>query len=98
MLDRPEVYDRLPYFFTDQYDLGMEYVGWADQAASQVVLRGDVAGRAFQAFWLVDGVVDAAMHVNQWDDGVDPLKSLIGLRRPVDPGRLADPGVPLSDL
>jgi 3-phenylpropionate/trans-cinnamate dioxygenase ferredoxin reductase subunit len=102
MLDQPVVYDRLPYFFTDQYELGMEYVGWADAAAADVVLRGDPggegAGLQFAAFWLVDGVVEAAMHVNQWDDGVEPLRAVVGLQRPVDPARLADPSVPLVDL
>ncbi len=98
MLGHEVTYDRLPYFYTDQYDFGMEYVGWADAAASQVVLRGDVTGRSFQAFWLVDGIVEAAMHANLWDDGADPLKAVVSLNRPVDPARLADPSVPLSDL
>ena len=63
-----------------------------------MVLRGDVPGRAFQAFWLLDGVIEAAMHVNLWDDGVDPLKAVVSLNRPVDVGRLADPMVPLAEL
>jgi 3-phenylpropionate/trans-cinnamate dioxygenase ferredoxin reductase subunit len=98
MLGEDVVYDRLPYFYTDQYDFGMEYVGWADAARSEVVVRGDLEALSFQAFWLVDGVVDAAMHANLWDDGVDPLKAVVGLGRPVDPALLADPRVPLSDL
>ena len=98
MLGQDVTYDRLPYFYTDQYDLGMEYVGWADPAVAQVVLRGDVPGRAFQAFWLLDGVVEAAMHVNLWDEGADPLKAVVALNRPVDVGRLADPTVPFTDL
>ncbi len=98
MLGEDVSYDRLPYFYTDQYDLGMEYVGWADASRAQVVTRGDVAGRAFQAFWLSDGVVEAAMHVNLWDEGADPLKAIVGLGRPVDLARLADPSVPLADL
>ena len=53
---------------------------------------------AFQAFWLVDGVVEAAMHANLWDDGADPLKAVVALQRPVDVARLADPDVPLIDL
>ncbi len=96
MLGQDVTFDRLPYFYTDQYDLGMEYVGWADPRTAQVVLRGDVSGRAFQAFWLVDGVVDAAMHVNLWDEGADPLKALIEAKASPDPARLADPAVPCS--
>ncbi|WP_026918129.1 NAD(P)/FAD-dependent oxidoreductase [Gordonia shandongensis] len=93
----PARYDRLPYFFTDQYDLGMEYRGHAvDHAA--VVTRGDVAGRSFHAFWLGDDdAVLAAMNVNLWDDG-DDLAALVSARRVVDPTRLADPDVPLADL
>ena len=98
MLGQDVTYDRLPYFYTDQYDFGMEYVGWADAAHSDVVVRGDLEGLSFQAFWLVDGVVEAAMHANLWDDGADPLKAVVGLQRPVDVARLADPDVPLSDL
>ena len=61
-------------------------------------MRGDLEALSFQAFWLVDGVVEAAMHANKWDEGADPLKAVIGLQRPVDVARLADPGVPLSEL
>ena len=61
-----ERYDRMPYFFTDQYDLGMEYVGHGG-AGDEVVVRGDLAGRVFRASWLRDGVVAAAMQVNDWD-------------------------------
>ncbi len=96
MLGQDVTYDRLPYFFSDQYDLGLEYVGWADPRECEVVLRGDVPARAFQAFWLRDGVVQAAMHVNMWDDGVDPLKPLVG--RTVDPTRLGDASVALDDV
>ena len=98
MLGEEVTYDRLPYFYTDQYDFGMEYVGWADAAHAEVVVRGDLDALAFQAFWLVDGVVDAAMHANLWDEGVDPLKAVVALRRPVDATRLADVDVPLTEL
>ena len=50
-----EPYDRIPYFFSDQYDLGMEYSGLAEPGADAVVVRGDLAGREFIAFWLDDG-------------------------------------------
>jgi 3-phenylpropionate/trans-cinnamate dioxygenase ferredoxin reductase subunit len=91
-----ERYDRLPYFFSDQYDLGMEYVGYAE-GDDEVVTRGDVTGREFIAFWLHDGVVTAAMNVNVWDV-VEDLKAIIGSGRPADRARLADPDVPLADL
>ncbi len=69
-------YDRAPYFFTDQYDLGMEYVGRAGRD-DQVVTRGDVPGRVFQAYWLHDGVVSAAMQVNDWDAS-DQIRAAVG--------------------
>ena len=90
--------DRLPYFYTDQYDLGMEYVGYAepDPAGGDVVLRGDVAGRAFHAFWLHEGRVVAGMHVNVWDT-IDDVEALVRSGRRVDPARLADTSVPLGE-
>ncbi len=98
MLGQKVSYDRLPYFFTDQYDFGMEYVGWADAANSDLVIRGDLEALQFQAFWLVDEVVEAAMHANQWDEGADPLKAVVALQRKVDTDKLADPSFPLTDL
>ncbi len=90
MLGRPGEYTELPYFFTDQYDLGMEYVGHAPDY-DRVVYRGDVDGREFTAFWLdSDNRVLAGMNVNIWE-GLDDIKSLIRSREPVDPDRLADP-------
>jgi 3-phenylpropionate/trans-cinnamate dioxygenase ferredoxin reductase subunit len=96
MLGRGEAYDRLPYFFSDQYDVGMEYTGYA-QGDDHVVFRGDPASREFVAFWMEDGRVTAAMNVNVW--GVtDAVKRLIGERIRVDERRLADPGEPLEEL
>ncbi len=96
MLGQDATYARLPYFFTDQYDLGMEYNGYAG-AEDRVVLRGDVAGREFIAFWLAEGRVLAGMGVNIWDTTADVTK-LITSRREVDLGRLANPDVPLRDV
>jgi 3-phenylpropionate/trans-cinnamate dioxygenase ferredoxin reductase component len=96
MLGKPASYERLPYFFSDQYDVGMEYVGYAEDW-DDVVLRGDAAAREFVAFWLKDGLVTAGMNVNVWDV-VEPIKALIESRRPVDVARLRDPDVPLEDL
>ncbi|GAA4290380.1 NAD(P)/FAD-dependent oxidoreductase [Mycobacterium paraffinicum] len=97
MLGNPGEYAELPYFFTDQYDLGMEYVGHAP-GFERVVFRGDVAGREFVAFWLDgDHRVLAGMNVNIWDV-LDNVKALIRSRNSVDPDRLADAEVPLAEL
>ncbi len=96
MLGRPVIYDSVPYFFSDQYDVGMEYAGHA-RRWDRVVLRGDPAGREFIAFWLAGDRLLAGMNVNVW--GVtDHIQRLIRERVPVDDGRLADPDVPLEDL
>lgn len=96
MLGEPGEYQELPYFFTDQYDLGMEYAGHAP-SYQRVVFRGDKAAREFVAMWLdTDNRVLAGMQVNVWD-ALDDIKSLIRKKAPVDPDSLADPEVPLSD-
>jgi 3-phenylpropionate/trans-cinnamate dioxygenase ferredoxin reductase subunit len=97
MLGQDASYDELPYFYTDQYDLGMEYLGLPD-ADAEVVIRGDRTGREFIAFWLdAAGRVQAGMNVNVWDV-VEPIKALIRSRQPVDAKRLADPDVPLDKV
>ncbi|MCW3046041.1 MAG: NAD(P)/FAD-dependent oxidoreductase [Solirubrobacterales bacterium] len=96
MLGRDEPYDRLPYFFSDQYDVGMEYSGLA-RSWDRVVFRGDPASREFIAFWVADDRVVAGMNVNVWDV-TDPIQRLIRSRAAVDDRRLADPDVPLDDL
>ncbi|MDQ1740308.1 MAG: 3-phenylpropionate/trans-cinnamate dioxygenase ferredoxin reductase component, partial [Pseudonocardiales bacterium] len=98
MLGQPANHDQLPYFFTDQYDLGMEYVGLVDPGGyDQVVFRGDVAGREFIAFWVRDGHVLAGMNVNIWDV-VDDIKALIRSQATIPAERLADTGTPLAEL
>jgi len=89
-------YEKLPYFYSDQYDLGMEYNGYATDW-DRVVLRGDRAGREFLAFWLRNGRVLAGLNANIWDQG-DAVKALIRGGATVDPDALADPSVPLGDL
>jgi len=96
MLGGTTVYDRLPYFFSDQYDVGMEYSGYAGKW-DRVVFRGDPASREFIAFWLAGDRVLAGMNVNVWDV-TDPIQRLIRERVAVDDRRLADPGVPLEQL
>jgi 3-phenylpropionate/trans-cinnamate dioxygenase ferredoxin reductase subunit len=98
MLGHDAVYDRVPYFFTDQYDLGMEYSGYVGpDGYDRVVFRGDVDGREFIAFWLKDQRVLAGMNVNVWDV-TDPIQELIRSGQPVDPEKLADPDMPLADV
>lgn len=91
-------YDEIPYFYTDQYDLGMEYSGYGPLAAGVPPLfRGDREGREFVAFWMRDERVVAGMNVNVWE--VNPsVQRLIRERVVVDPARLADPAVPLEEL
>ncbi|TDU87877.1 3-phenylpropionate/trans-cinnamate dioxygenase ferredoxin reductase subunit [Kribbella voronezhensis] len=97
MLGQQVAYDKLPYFFTDQFDVGMEFSGWIGRDGyDRLVTRGDVDGQAFHAFWLSDDRVVAGMHVNRWDDGIAPVEDLIRSRRRVDPDRLADVSVPLT--
>jgi 3-phenylpropionate/trans-cinnamate dioxygenase ferredoxin reductase subunit len=98
MLGQDAVYDRLPYFFSDQYDLGMEYTGYVEQERfDQIVFRGDVPDREFIAFWMSHGRVLAGMNVNIWDVA-DPIEKLILSRRQFHPGQLADPDIPLEKL
>ncbi|MFI5629125.1 NAD(P)/FAD-dependent oxidoreductase [Streptomyces sp. NPDC051664] len=98
MLGRDVGYDRVPYFFSDQYDLGLEYSGWAPPGSyDQVVIRGDAGKREFIAFWLKDRRVLAGMNVNVWDV-TETVQELIRTGRPIDPDTLADPSVPLESL
>lgn len=98
MLGQDISHDPVPYFFTDQYDLGMEYSGLAEPGKyDQVVYRGDRASGEFIAFWLSGGKVVAGMNVNVWD--VTPaVEALIRSGQPVDVARLTDTDVPLEDL
>jgi 3-phenylpropionate/trans-cinnamate dioxygenase ferredoxin reductase subunit len=93
---RHDPYTLLPYFFSDQYDLGLEYVG-NSLPDDEVVIRGDLASREFIAFYHRAGVVSAAMPVNTWDV-IDDLKPVVSGQRPIDLARLADPEVPLNQL
>ena len=96
MLGRADPFDRLPYFFSDQYDVGMEYSGFA-RDWDRVVFRGDPASREFIAFWVSDDRVVAGMNVNVWDVN-DPIRRLISERVALDDRRLADPDVPIEEL
>jgi 3-phenylpropionate/trans-cinnamate dioxygenase ferredoxin reductase subunit len=96
MVGHNVAYDRLPYFFSDQYDVGMEYTGFA-RAWDRVVFRGDPATREFLAFWLLGDRVVAGMNVNVWDV-TDSIKRLISERVVVDDRTLSDHDVPLGEL
>ncbi len=96
MLGTGGPYDELPYFFSDQYDVGMEYSGRADPS-DEVVFRGDYDGGEFIAFWLHDHVVTAGMNVNVWDVN-DHVQALIRSRRQIDVAALTDPDTPLESL
>jgi 3-phenylpropionate/trans-cinnamate dioxygenase ferredoxin reductase subunit len=95
IVDQGEPYERTPYFYSDQFDLGMEYRGFAPRW-DQVVVRGDLRAREFDAFWLGDGKVIAAMNANRWDDAKE-LATIVESGRPVDPYRLADSSVSLEE-
>ncbi|MEW2388573.1 FAD-dependent oxidoreductase [Streptomyces venezuelae] len=98
MLGQDVSYDRVPYFFSDQYDVGLEYSGWAPPGTyDQVVVRGDAGKREFIAFWLRDGQVLAGMNVNVWDV-TDPIQQLIRKGARPDANALADPSTPLASL
>jgi 3-phenylpropionate/trans-cinnamate dioxygenase ferredoxin reductase subunit len=94
ILGANQPYARTPYFYSDQFDLGMEYRGYAPQWG-RVVIRGDLGARRFLAFWLADGRVVAAMNANLWDNGKE-LSQLVESEARMDPQQLADPDVPLA--
>jgi 3-phenylpropionate/trans-cinnamate dioxygenase ferredoxin reductase component len=97
LLRADESYDHLPYFFTDQYDLGMEYVGnVGPDGYDEVVLRGDVEGRVFTAFWLRGGTVVAGMQANDWD-AMDHVRRVVAAGR-VDLSTLRDSNVALEEV
>ena len=98
MLGQPVVYDAVPYFYSDQYDLGMECAGLPTPGSyDEVAFRGDRAGGEFVAFWLKDDKVVAGMNVNVWDVN-DDIQSLIRSARPVDLSRLTNPDIPVPEI
>ena len=96
MLGQEITYDRVPYFFTDQYDLGMEYSGLGGPADT-VVTRGNPDDGEFIAFWMGSGRITAGMNVNVWDV-TEPIQELIRVRRQVPVASLTDPDIPLERL
>jgi 3-phenylpropionate/trans-cinnamate dioxygenase ferredoxin reductase subunit len=96
MLGATDPFDRIPCFYSDQYDVGMEYTGYAP-ASAQLVVRGSLTDRQFVAFWLADGRVVAGMNANVWDVA-KPLERLIRSRAVVDSSALTDPSVAIDEL
>ncbi len=96
MLGIKTPYERIPYFFSDQYDVGMEYSGLAVEW-DQVVFRGDPETREFIAFWLKEGRLAAGMNVNVWDVA-EPIGKLVASQQQLDPTQLEDPEVDLARL
>jgi 3-phenylpropionate/trans-cinnamate dioxygenase ferredoxin reductase component len=96
MLGQGGAYERIPYFFSDQYDVGMEYSGYAT-SWDEVVFRGDRGSGEFVAFWLKDARVVAGMNVNVWDVN-EHVQALIRSRREVGAAELADPDTSLEEL
>lgn len=92
--------DALPYFFSDQYDISLEYTGDVPRGTSyQVVLRGDPASGAYLAFWLADdNHVLAGLQMNSGWDIINDIKTLVRSKKPVDPTRLADTSVELTEV
>jgi NADPH-dependent 2,4-dienoyl-CoA reductase/sulfur reductase-like enzyme len=98
MLGQPVVYDDIPYFYTDQFDLGMEYSGFGPLTkGAELVYRGHPESHEFIVFWLADGKVVAGMNVNVWDVNED-VQGIIRRGNVVDPAKLADESVPLASL
>jgi 3-phenylpropionate/trans-cinnamate dioxygenase ferredoxin reductase subunit len=100
MLGQDAALDTVPYFYTDQFDVSMEYSGFPSLVSGPPVVRGSLEAREFVAFWQRDGRVVAGMSVN-WPRSAKPqkaIKALIGSKSPVAPDALADPEVPLDQL
>jgi 3-phenylpropionate/trans-cinnamate dioxygenase ferredoxin reductase component len=98
MLGRPASFDGIPYFYTDQYDLGMELSGFPPlMADARIVIRGDVDRREFIAFWVAGDRVVGGMNVNVWDVN-EGIQRLIRTGAEIDETTLADADVPLDDV
>jgi 3-phenylpropionate/trans-cinnamate dioxygenase ferredoxin reductase subunit len=96
MLGRSDLWQRVPYFFSDQYDVGMEFAGDLGDA-ERTIVRGDMASGEFVAFWLAGDRLVAGMNVNVWDVS-EPIQTLIAKRTHVEDAMLADPDVSIADL
>ena len=96
ILGRPRVYDAVPWFWSDQYDLKLQMVGLS-QGHDDLIVRGDMDANSFTAFYLKGGVVISADSVNRPQDFM-LAKRLVAERAAVPPERLRDDAVPLKSL
>jgi 3-phenylpropionate/trans-cinnamate dioxygenase ferredoxin reductase subunit len=96
MLGSSDLWQNVPYFFSDQYDIGMEFAGDLAEAERSIV-RGDMSSREFIVFWLAGDHLVAGMNVNVWDVS-EPIQTLISKRARVEDAALADPEVSLAEL
>lgn len=96
MIGKEVSFDEIPYFFSDQYEVGMEYVGYVTES-DQVIYRGSVEDREFIAFWMKDNRIQAGMNVNVWDVS-DTIRDLIRSRTEIDIAKLTDTDVDLASL
>ena len=97
MLGQPDAYDRLPYFFSDQYDVGMEYSGYARRVGPGRLPRRPRRAASSSPSGSRGTASLAGMNVNVWDV-TDPIQRSSASASPVDDRRLADPDVPLEEL
>jgi 3-phenylpropionate/trans-cinnamate dioxygenase ferredoxin reductase subunit len=98
MLGQDAVDLRPSYFFTDQYDLGMEYTGDIGPAGyDRVIFRGQPDSGEMIVFWLYEQRIQAGMNINIWDVAGD-IERLIQSARPINADDLADPAIPLPSL
>lgn len=98
MLGQPVSYDVIPFFYTDQWELGMELSGYPHlMRDAEIIVRGDLAAREYLAFWVKDGRVGGGMNVNVWDIN-EQIQSLVRSGQQVDTAKLRDPSVSLADV
>ncbi|XAS74965.1 FAD-dependent oxidoreductase [Dermatophilaceae bacterium Sec6.4] len=98
MLGGKTPYAEVPYFFSDQYEMGMEYCGYVGpDGYDELVFRGEVATGEYLAFWLGNGRVLAGMNVNIWDQ-TDAISDLVHSGAQIDRSKLVNPDVPLNEL
>ncbi|MFC5337323.1 NAD(P)/FAD-dependent oxidoreductase [Leucobacter denitrificans] len=91
-------YDEIPYFYTDQFELGMELSGYPHlMKDAKIVVRGDLAANEYIAFWVREGSVVAGMNVNIWDVN-EAVQQLIRSKHTIDESRLADTNSTLEEL
>jgi 3-phenylpropionate/trans-cinnamate dioxygenase ferredoxin reductase subunit len=96
MLDNAGPYDEVHWFWSDQYDVNLQYAG-AHATWDRLIVRGNLDERRFLAFYLKDGLIEAVVALNR---GKDLRRSipLIKARTVVDPAKLQDEGVDLRSL